>query len=149
MMSFFKGTFKFLGFAWLFSVWSKGTPFRFITALKPNRFSWINALEASHSLKIIRLPLSSRRSCICCNHCSLSFGENFLVVEISPPSDSRSDVYLSWVKVFNTFATKFANFTMLVELLCQIWRGVCIFLNSALTMTSNLPYFSQSSLQAW
>ena len=60
-----------------------------------NKFSLITALEASHSLKTIKLPLSSRRSCIYGNHFSLSCGGSFLVVELSPPSDSWSDVYPS------------------------------------------------------
>ena len=79
-----------------------------------NKFSWISALEASHSLKTIRLPLSSRRFCIYCNHSFLSCGESFLVAELSPPSDSRSDVYPSWVRVFTTFANTFAKLTMFV-----------------------------------
>ena len=112
-------------------------------------FSWIAALEASHSLKTIRLPLSSRRSCMYCNHCSVSCGESFLVVELSPPSASRSDVYPSWVKVFTTFVTTFANLTMLVKSSCRTGGWVCIFLNWALTMKSDMPYFSQSISQAW
>ena len=48
-----------------------------------------------------------------------------------------------------TFVTTFENLTMLVESLCRTGGWVCIFLNWALTMTSDLPYFSQSISQAW
>ena len=91
-----------------------------------------------------QLPLSSRRSCKYCNHCSLSCGENFLVIELSPASSSRSDLYPSWVKVCTTFVITFANFTMLVESSCRIGGWLCISLNWALTITSDLPHFSQS-----
>ena len=114
-----------------------------------NRISWITALEASHSSKIIKFPLSSRRSCIYCNYCSLSCHESFLVVELSPASASRSDVYPSSVNVFTTFVTTFAKLTMLVESLCQIGGWACISLNCAFTMTSDLSYLSQSISQAW
>ena len=114
-----------------------------------NKFSGVTALEASHSFKTNRLPLSSRRSCIYCNQWSLSCGESFVVVELSPRSDSRSDVYPSWVKVFTTIVTTFANLTILVESSCRTGEWVCIFLKWALTMTSDLPYFSQSISQAW
>ena len=132
------------GFSWFWNLFLSN--YEFVGA---NKFSLINALEASHSLKTIKLPLSSRRSCIYGNHFSLSCGGSFLVVELSPPSDSWSDVYPSWVKMFTTFVTKFANLTMLVELSCQIGGWVCISLNWALTITSDLPYFSHSISQAW
>ena len=85
-------------------------------------------------------------------NCSLNCRNNFLVAELSPASYSRSDVYPNWVKAFSTFVSTIANLTMLVILLCQAWGGVCIFLDWALTMTSDVPYLSHSispNMIAW
>ena len=55
-----------------------------------NKFSWITALEASKSLKIIRLPLSSRRSWIHCTSCLCSPSTSYLV------SNNWNTVETSW-----------------------------------------------------
>ena len=138
-----------LGFAWIFSVWGKSTRLglsRLSNLFLPsdefvcaNKFSWIVALEARHSLKTIRFSLSGRRSCIYCNHCFLSCGESFLVVDPSPP-DFRPDVYPSWLSVYH-ICKYFCKFDDARRISCWTGGQVCNFMNWALTKTSDQPYF--------
>ena len=102
-----------------------------------NNFSWIAVLEVRHCLKTINLPLSIRRSCANCNHCSLCSRVSFLVVEFSPPGASKlsESVYhickYIW-KIDNARTIVVPNWSI-SRYFFFIW---------ALTMAYDLPYFS-------
>ena len=127
------------GFSWF---WNLG----FVWA---NKSSCMKALDSNQSVKTIKFSASSRQSCGCRGHCSLSWGESFLVAELRTPSDSRSCRNPSRVKTLTVFVTTFEKWTMLLESSSLTGGCVYIFLSWDSTMTVGLPNFLQRISQAW